>query len=224
MSDDQRDTFIDMAENLGLDAGEAEDLVDLYLEEADEKAFAPPSPAPAALNIAVKKPATEAPTVEKAPAPSPKIELNIEAERAQFSNFENSIAGQMFFIPSGHFVMGSDEPDAPPNERPLTRVTLSRFYLARHLITNEQYEQFDPAHKNKRAPGAGDRHPVIYVSSQDAMKFCQWLSARERKKYRLPTEAEWEFAAKGHDGRRYPWGNYGGRGDRSEEHTSELQS
>lgn len=213
MSDDQRDTFIDMAENLGLDPGEAEDLVDLFLEEADEKAFAIPSPPPVPLKIEVKKPTAEAPTPEKAPAPSPKIELNIEAERAQFSNFENSIAGQMFFIPSGHFVMGSDEPDAPPNERPQTRVILSRFYMARYLITNAQYEQFDAAHKNKRAPGAGDLHPVIYVSSQDAMKFCQWLSARERKKYRLPTEAEWEFAAKGNDGRRYPWGNYGGRGD-----------
>jgi formylglycine-generating enzyme required for sulfatase activity len=45
------------------------------------------------------------------------------------------------------------------------------------------------------------------------MKFCQWLSMRERKKYRLPTEAEWEYAAKGTDGRRYPWGNFDKRGD-----------
>ena len=45
------------------------------------------------------------------------------------------------------------------------------------------------------------------------MKFCQWLSIRERKKYRLPTEAEWEYAAKGTDGRRYPWGNFDKRGD-----------
>ena len=55
--------------------------------------------------------------------------------------------------------------------------------------------------------------PVVYVSSLDAMKFCQWLSMRERKKYRLPTEAEWEYAAKGTDGRRYPWGNFDKRGD-----------
>src|SRR5262249_24494277 len=150
-----------------------------------------------------KKPASIAPPVEKAPVAGPKIEINTDAERSQYSNFENSISGQMFFIPSVQFVMGSDAPDAHPNERPLTRVTLSRFYLAQNLVTNWQYEQFDPSHKHKRAPGAGDRHPVVYVSSQDAMKFCQWLSARERKKYRLPTEAEWEFAAKGTDGRKY---------------------
>ncbi|HXX41235.1 MAG TPA: formylglycine-generating enzyme family protein [Chthoniobacterales bacterium] len=214
MSDDQRDTFIDMAENLGLDPGEAEDLVDIFLDEADEKAFGTAAVAPPPVKVEVK-PKTVAPATqsEKSSAPEPRIEINVEAERAQFSNFENSFAGQMFFIPSGQFVMGSETPDSPPNERPLTHVALRRFYLGRHLITNAQYEQFDSSHKSKRAPGAGDRHPVIYVSSQDAMKFCQWLTVRERKKYRLPTEAEWEYAAKGTDGRRYPWGNYDGRGD-----------
>ena len=44
------------------------------------------------------------------------------------------------------------------------------------------------------------------------MKFCQWLSTRERKRFRLPTEAEWEFAAKGEDGRTFPWGEATGRG------------
>jgi formylglycine-generating enzyme required for sulfatase activity len=92
-------------------------------------------------------------------------------------------------------------------------VTLSRFYLSRCLITNAEYEQFDRGHKCKRASGAGDRHPVVYVSYLEAMKFCQWLSTRERKKYRLPTEAEWEYAAKGNDRRKYPWGDYDGRGD-----------
>ena len=109
--------------------------------------------------------------------------------------------------------MGSEASDAAPIEKPLTKVTVSRYYLSRHLITNADYEQFDPSHERKRAPGAGDRHPVVYVSSLEAIKFCQWLSARERKKYRLPTEAEWEYAARGTDGRKFPWGNYEGRGD-----------
>ena len=220
LTDDQRDAFINMAESLGMDPGEAEDLVDLYLEEADEKAFGTAAAAPAPPKIEVSKVAKTADAGEAAPpqvvedrATAPKIEITVDAERSRYSNFENSIGGQMFFIPSAEFTMGCDAPQAPPNERPLTRVALTRFYLARHLITNAQYEQFDPSHARKRATGTGDRHPVVYVSSLDAVKFCQWLSARERKKYRLPTEAEWEYAAKGNDGRKYPWGNYDGRGD-----------
>jgi formylglycine-generating enzyme required for sulfatase activity len=96
-------------------------------------------------------------------------------------------------------------------DEPILRV--SRFYMSRHLVTNAEYEQFDPSHKRKRAAGAGDRHPVVYVTSLDAIKFCQSLSTRERKKYRLPTEAEWEYAARGADGRKYPWGNHDQRGD-----------
>ena len=119
----------------------------------------------------------------------------------------------MICLPSAEFVMGCEALDAGPNERPLTKITLSRFFMSRFPITNAEYEEFDPTHARKRAPGAGDRHPVVYVSSLEAMKFCTWLGTRERKKYRLPTEAEWEYAAKGTDGRKYPWGNHDRRGD-----------
>jgi len=210
MTDDQRDAFINMAENLGMDPGEAEDLVDLYLEEADEKAFAAPPPPPVRIDTAK---AVQPKVVEEKQPPATKTEVSREAERSCYPNFENSLGGQMFFVPAAEFVMGSDAIDAAPNERPLTRVTLNHYYISRHPITNAEYEQFDRSHVRKRAPGAGDRHPVVYVSSLDAIKFCQWLSTRERKKYRLPTEAEWEYAAKGTDGRKYPWGNHDGRGD-----------
>jgi formylglycine-generating enzyme required for sulfatase activity len=206
MTDDQRDAFINMAENLGIDPGEAEDMVDLYLEEVEEKATL----APVVHKVASGAPKT--PVAERPNAP-PKVVINIAAERARFTNFENSLGDQMIFIPSAEFTMGSEAFDSAPNERPVTKVLVSRFYISQHLITNAQYEQFDPIHTRKRALGAGDRHPVVYVSSLDAMKFCQWLTARERRKYRLPTEAEWEYAARGTDGRKYPWGNYGNRGD-----------
>ena len=209
MSDDQRDTFIDMAENLGLDAGEAEDLCDLFLEEADEKALTtPPTGTP---KLEAKTRSTPAATEEKS-SPT-KTELNPELERSRYANFTNTLGKLMIFIPSAEFTMGSDAQDAAPNEHPVHQVTLTRFYISRCLVTNAEYEQFDRAHKSKRAPGTGDRHPVVYVSYLDAMKFCQWLSTRERRKYRLPTEAEWEYAAKGSDNRNYPWGNYDGRGD-----------
>jgi len=134
-------------------------------------------------------------------------------ERARFAPFVNAVGGQMLFVPSGKFIMGSEDLEAAPNERPITSVTLTRYYISRFPVTNAEYEQFDPGHAQKRAAGAGDRHPVVHVSSLEAMKFCQWLTTRERKKYRLPTEAEWELAARGTDGRKYPWGNHDHRGD-----------
>ncbi len=208
MTDDQRDAFINMAENLGIEPGDAEDMVDVYLEEVEEKAMATPVPPPVVRKVTPVT-AGAAQTAERSDA-APKLVIDVRAERARFSNFDNSIGEQMVFIPSVEFTMGTESVDAAPNERPLTKVMVSRFYMSRHLITNAQYEQFDPGHVRKRAAAVGDRHPVIYVSSLDAMKFCQWLSARERRKYRLPTEAEWEYAARGNDGRKYPWGNHAG--------------
>jgi formylglycine-generating enzyme required for sulfatase activity len=214
MTDDQRDAFINMAENLGIDPDEAEDMVDVYLDETD-KAGNVEEAAPVSARVEAVQNGQVAPTpvgTENAPAPDA-ASANETEERAQFINFQNSLGGQMLFVPSAEFTMGSDAADAAPSEKPLTRVTLGKYYLSRHLITNAEYEQFDSSHARKRAPGAEDRHPVVYVSSLEAIKFCQWLSARERKRYRLPTEAEWEYAARGKDGRRYPWGNYDGRGD-----------
>jgi formylglycine-generating enzyme required for sulfatase activity len=216
MTDDQRDAFINMAENLGIEPADAEDMVDGYLDEMETSLNGDVDRTAISPRVEVTReqvPATNRPTVEpqrKEPEPA---KPDTEAERAQFINFENSVGASMLFVPSSEFMMGSDACDASPNEQPLTRVTLSRYYLSRHPITNAQYEQFDPSHSRRRAPGTSDRHPVVYVSSLEAVKFCQWLSTREHKKYRLPTEAEWEYAARGSDGRRYPWGNYDRRGD-----------
>lgn len=210
MSDETRDAFVNMAENLGLEMDEAEDLIDLYLEEADELSDPEPLISP---RVTVFEPLAK-PTPSPSPAQAtPAAPVVAETDRTRFANYVNSLECSMLFVPSGEFVMGSDASDAPPNERPLTKVTITRFYMSRFPITNGEFEQFDQSHIRKRAPGAGDRHPVVYVSSLEAMKFCQWLSSRERKKYRLPTEAEWEYAARGTDGRKYPWGNHDKRGD-----------
>jgi formylglycine-generating enzyme required for sulfatase activity len=215
MTDDQRDAFINMAENLGIASEEAEDMVDVYLDDMDKAApgsaaEAHPKPEPV-VSTAVE---AAAPAATEETTPSIEIgSIHETEERALFINYQNSLGGQMLLVPSGTFLMGSDAAEAAPTEKPMTRVTVSRYYLSRHLITNAEYEGFDVSHSRKRAPGAGDRHPVVYVSSLEAIKFCQWLSTRERKRYRLPSEAEWEYAARGTDGRRYPWGNYEGRGD-----------
>ena len=208
MTDDQRDALINMAENLGIDPGDAEDMVDLYLEEIEKNpAPVPPKPILKAAPPTAPKAAAAA---QPPPAEAPKV---MAAERPLEKNFTNGIGGEMRIVPGGVFQMGSKAPGCPAAERPITQVTLDRYYISRHPITNAQYEMFDPSHARKRAPAAGGKHPVVYVSSVEAAKFCQWLSSRERRRYRLPTEAEWEFAARGTDNRKYPWGNHDGRGD-----------
>src|SRR5262249_44692589 len=151
-----------------IDAGEAEDMVDLYLEEVDEQAT-PPPPKPIAVAPPKKVNPKSSPSATSAAVVSmPSIDP--AADRAQFPNFLSAVGTEMLLVPSGTFQMGSEAQDAAPNEGPITQVTLCRFYLSRHLITNAQYEMFDPDHVRKRAPGTGDHHPVVYVSSADAMK------------------------------------------------------
>jgi formylglycine-generating enzyme required for sulfatase activity len=119
----------------------------------------------------------------------------------------------MLFVPSGTFIMGSAADGAAPNEQPLTKTNVTCFYISRFPITNAQFEKWDATHRAKRPSWADENHPAVYVSSVDAIKFCDWLSRQDGKKYRLPTEAEWEYAARGTDGRSYPWGEKLNRGD-----------
>ena len=205
ITDDQRDAFCNMGETLGLSGGDAEDIIDEYLEEQIQKASAPARPLPPTPTKKATTPAT-APTPPLAAAPPPSPQQRAEEKKA-FPNFISPTEISLLLVPSGAFVMGSDEPDAAPNEHPTTKTRISAFYLSRWPVTNAQYELFDPAHRAKRSPGAGDNSPVVYVTHAEAARFCAWLSQRENRKYRLPTEAEWEYAARGMDGRKFPWGN-----------------
>jgi formylglycine-generating enzyme required for sulfatase activity len=225
MSDDQRDAMCNLGESLGLTGGQAEDLIDEYLEAGESLPLAQvsktmaavphrPAPAPVASKpVTTQKPAPAVGRPTLIPKKETEVLINISPaaraiERKRFPNFTNCAGVEMFLVPTGRFVMGSMEADAQQNEHPLTPVVLSCFYMARLPITNAQYEMFDPTHASKRAPWANEKHPVIYVSWNDAMAFCEWLSKRERKHYRLPTEAEWEFSARGDDGRIFPWGSW----------------
>ncbi|OAI55084.1 hypothetical protein AYO44_02795 [Planctomycetaceae bacterium SCGC AG-212-F19] len=124
--------------------------------------------------------------------------------------FVNSIGMKLVRIEAGTFVMGSGE--APPrtreewdarewDEAPAHRVTISKpFFMGTTELTNAQYEQFDPEHKKlrgKHGVSKGDDEPVVMVGWQQAVDFCAWLSKKEGKPYRLPTEAEWEYACRG---------------------------
>jgi formylglycine-generating enzyme required for sulfatase activity len=223
MTDDQRDAMCNMGESLGLTGGQAEDLIDEYLEEMSSMPMAPAAAAPTRTAVApapAPRPAATAKLTPVAPVKKPEptapaaavkepintTPLGRAQERQNYPPFTNAAGVEMLLVPSGVFFMGSTAREAAPHEQPVTQVTLSCFYLSRFPVTNAQYEKFDPSHNNKRAPGAGDNHPVVYVNSKDAEKFCQWLTSKEGKKYRLPTEPEWEYGARGMDGRTFPWG------------------
>lgn len=113
----------------------------------------------------------------------------------------------MVFVPAGDFLMGSDYGGG--NELPVHKVYLDAFYIGRYEVTVGQYRKF-VRETDHRAPNWGgiskysptDKHPIIYVSWDDAVAYCEWVGGR------LPTEAEWEKAARmGSVGKKYPLGD-----------------
>ncbi|HEX8678573.1 MAG TPA: formylglycine-generating enzyme family protein [Chthoniobacterales bacterium] len=200
-----REIVNNVAENLGIDFERATDLLDDYLDK-EELILAK-----SITRNYVPSRQTHSPRLNEAPAPKVSAPPSTPAPAQKAAgplppDFLNPLRAPLVLIPAGEFIMGSNAPDAAPNEQPLTPVKLSPFYISVHLVTNAQYEQFDPTHRQKRMTAAGDQHPVVYVSSLDAIKFCRWLGEKDGRKYRLPSEAEWEYAARGNDGRKYPWG------------------
>ena len=116
-------------------------------------------------------------------------------------------------IPAGWFLMGCAT--GQDNEKPVHRVWVDEFLLATCQVTNAEYGRFlcdaalssPPPFWNNPAFNYPEQ-PVVGVSWHEAVRYCEWLSAATSRKFRLPTEAEWERAARGgRDGSLYPWGD-----------------
>ncbi len=168
-------------------------------------------------------PQADAPRSSSAPAPKPGVEIvrktlspsgslaTAGARRLEVY----TLAGMEFvLVPKGPFIMGGNADD---NEKPKGKITIPYdYWMGRFPVTNAQYAEFVRAVGAKYPVSDWAKkkdHPVTYVSWELAMAYCSWLSETFGHElpqgycFRLPTEAEWEKAARGADGREYPWGN-----------------
>ena len=143
-------------------------------------------------------------------------------ERKEIAYYKNTLGMEFVKIPAGRFKMGSGlSPEETArrfggnaeffnDEHPQHGVRISQaFFLGAHEVTNAQYRRFQAAHNSGDYRGKSlnaDAQPVMYVSWENAKAFCEWLSKREGVTYRLPTEAEWEYACRAGSRSPYPWG------------------
>ncbi len=176
------------------------------------------SPTPVVLkptNTPVPPPPTPTPRPTPTPAPTPTRAPTIEGEPTAepISTEVPRPDVEMVEIPAGSFTMGSDDTD--PNEAPAHVVDLPTFFMDKFEVTNADFAMFvEATGYQTEAELRGDKktwrnynsegkasHPVVKVAFNDAQAFCAWLGQR------LPTEEEWEKAARGTDQRSFPWGN-----------------
>ncbi|WP_435016869.1 SUMF1/EgtB/PvdO family nonheme iron enzyme [Tundrisphaera sp. TA3] len=185
-------------------------------------AMAPAAPEPAPVIVPPRPPAIVAP-----PRPVKVLPAGFKEKpdtKFHESGWPMEIVGgrdgaEMVFVPGGTFTMGRNDGDPP--ERPAHQVKLASYYIDRHEVTVRQYQQFlkeagqvdeldRPTSKAKEKekdkessePSASSEdHPAVNVSARNANAYCVWAGKK------LPTEAQWEMAARGQDGRIYPWGN-----------------
>ncbi|MEN8221028.1 MAG: formylglycine-generating enzyme family protein [Pseudomonadota bacterium] len=123
---------------------------------------------------------------------------------------DGSKGPSMVWIPAGTFRMGDIQGGGEDDEKPVHRVSVSRFAMGRYEVTFAEYDKFAQATGRKKPSDSGwgrGNRPVINVSWHDAMAYAEWLSQQTGKQYRLPTEAEWEYAARAGTETKYWWGN-----------------
>ncbi|RMD96907.1 MAG: TIR domain-containing protein [Bacteroidetes bacterium] len=180
---------------------------------------------------------TNTPAPTNTPTPTPTLDPNVPPPNAVLHDTWTRPADGMVmvYVPGGTFMMGSDDSDedADSDEKPQHEVTLDSFWIDQTEVTNAQFADFVAATsyqttaeeegsgyiytgsdwkliegadwQHPQGPGSDlsglDEHPVVLVSWDDAEAYCAWAGAQ------LPTEAQWEYAARGDDGRIYPWGN-----------------
>jgi eukaryotic-like serine/threonine-protein kinase len=150
--------------------------------------------------------ATHAESATPVPSPLPTPTPGVEPPQAAL-RVREADSMVMVYVPAGDFLMGSPEGEGDFGEHPQHMVTLDAFWIDRLEVTNAQYRLCleegvcrEPAFWHSTIYNAPDQ-PVVGVIWEDARTYCEWAGVR------LPTEAEWEKAARGTDARTYPWGD-----------------
>lgn len=180
---------------------------------------APVRPQPAPVRPAPVQPVVPvAPPVAVAPKPAP-VETVPRRVAARPGTRPGSLfrdplkvggsGPEMVVLPGGAFVMGGRASALEPDERPKHTVTVDPFAMSRYEVTFAEYDKFARATGRKR-PDSKDRdrntHPVVFVAWDDAYQYALWLSKQTGHKYRLPSEAQWEYAARAGQETDYWWG------------------
>jgi formylglycine-generating enzyme required for sulfatase activity len=172
--------------------------------------------------------------VQLAPAPAPLPRPHLKQPEPPVVELAPGVTMEFVEVPAGPFLMGSsdDDPDARDDEKPQHELTLPTYWIGKTPVTNAQFRSFveGDGYRNQdywTADGwkwrAGQKrtqpffwndsrwngaaYPVVGIAWYEAMAYAAWLSAQTGEDCRLPSEAEWEKAARGPDGRIYPWGN-----------------
>ena len=145
------------------------------------------------------------------------LETAMETDSSPFTWTSPTTGMEFVQIPAGTFKMGSnkvDDKDAADNEMHRHRVRITKpFFLGKYQVTRGQFRKFAEGTDYKETawqnPGFAqtDEHPVVNVSWYDVNRYCEWLSRKEGRIYRLPTEAEWEYACRADSTTRYSFGD-----------------
>ncbi len=171
-------------------------------------------PMPVEKAVEIEKKVVAAPVLSKAETSAvvePAIKLRELSDRLN----DGSSGPLLIEIPADHYSMGSGVSSLDFDERPKHDVELRRFAIGKYEVTFDEYDTFarmtGRAMPDDKGWGRGQR-PVINVSWEEALTYTRWLSEQTGERYRLPTEAEWEYAAGGSARTLYWWGNSPGEG------------